>query len=485
LTLERRCGWENIPPRLPTQTGLRRIASSIAPTSVPQTMDTVGGGSAAPSDPFTYSAAPRPVKNSRAKYRDEDIPTNIMADPRVARGSTYSLYRSKGGAPGGSATLPPPPTSGASVMSDPAAAKAAAKKRSWKEKSIYDYRPPSNTRDQVDLSAHLIERESVAVVTEVTTQTDTFEERPETPPYVPKKTGVDRSTQMTAEDQPFEFDREVTPLLEVLVHKTLEQSLLEVEQEEELEAIAGDLEKLQFEQEQEAARVRAIEAATVAEFRTKEERKAAERTRVAREESVRRKVASLRLMKQVWPEIAEETYGYFEGRGQWREPTAHAIFKDFLPWLYSEVDSSLTKKEQAHAVVDDLIHGAIAAQAAIAEQIAANEKAKAEAKAAEEAAKAKTGIIRVFLQAKSLGLEEDATVGPIEVGPEDTIADVEAKIKAFLEAEGIEVELPPEGLLHIALDGRELPPDSKILDEQVGEGAQLEVVLPSGETDET
>ena len=90
------------------------------------------------------------------------------------------------------------------------------------------------------------------------------------------------------------------------MHKTLEQSLLEVEQEEELEAIATDLEKLQLEQEQEAARVRAIEAATIAEHTTKEARKAAERDRVAREESVRRKVASLRLMKQVWPELAAD-----------------------------------------------------------------------------------------------------------------------------------------------------------------------------------
>ena len=34
----------------------------------------------APSDPFTYSAEPRPVKGNRAKYREEDVPTNIMAN---------------------------------------------------------------------------------------------------------------------------------------------------------------------------------------------------------------------------------------------------------------------------------------------------------------------------------------------------------------------------------------------------------------------
>ena len=44
---------------------------------------------------------------------------------------------------------------------------------------------------------------------------------------------------------------------------------------------------------------------------------------------------------------------------------------------------------------------------------------------------------------------------------------------------GIEVDIPEEGLLHIALDGRELPPDSRLLDEQVNDNAQLEVVLPN------
>ena len=112
-----------------------RAQCCAAPQTVPiRTMDSITSN--APSDPFTYSAEPRPVKGNRAKYREEDVPTNIMADPRVARGSTYSLYRSRaGGLPGASATLPPPPSSmGASRMGDPAAAKAAAKKRSWKEK---------------------------------------------------------------------------------------------------------------------------------------------------------------------------------------------------------------------------------------------------------------------------------------------------------------------------------------------------------------
>lgn len=51
------------------------------------------------------------------------------------------------------------------------------------------------------------------------TQTDEFEERPQTPDFVPKKTGVDVSTQIKTSDDLFNFDLEVQPLLAVLVGK--------------------------------------------------------------------------------------------------------------------------------------------------------------------------------------------------------------------------------------------------------------------------
>lgn len=54
---------------------------------------------------------------------------------------------------------------------------------------------------------------------EVDTQTDAFEERPQTPDYVPKKTGVDASTQIEVSDKLFDFEAEVQPMLAVLVGK--------------------------------------------------------------------------------------------------------------------------------------------------------------------------------------------------------------------------------------------------------------------------
>jgi radial spoke head protein 3 len=52
-------------------------------------------------------------------------------------------------------------------------------------------------------------------------QTDVFVERPETPKYVPKKTGIDKITQIEDYDL-FDYDREVQPILNVLLTKTIE-----------------------------------------------------------------------------------------------------------------------------------------------------------------------------------------------------------------------------------------------------------------------
>ena len=53
------------------------------------------------------------------------------------------------------------------------------------------------------------------------------------PIFIPMKTGVDVETQIYDGDL-FDFDAEVEPILEVLVGKTLEQSMMEVMEEEEL-----------------------------------------------------------------------------------------------------------------------------------------------------------------------------------------------------------------------------------------------------------
>ena len=84
----------------------------------------------------------------------------------------------------------------------------------------------------------------------VKTQTDVFLPKPPTPKYVPKKTGIDKITQIGDYDL-FDYDREVQPILNVLLTKTVEQAILEVEEETELEEIRKF--KTEYQKRQDAA----------------------------------------------------------------------------------------------------------------------------------------------------------------------------------------------------------------------------------------
>lgn len=98
-------------------------------------------------------------------------------------------------------------------------------------------RPGTPARIEVDLKYFLTEQNNEKPQeANVKVQTDEFIEKPPTPPYVPKKSGIDKITQIEDYDL-FDYDREVQPILNVLLTKTVEQSILEVEEEAELDEI--------------------------------------------------------------------------------------------------------------------------------------------------------------------------------------------------------------------------------------------------------
>ncbi|KAM3141691.1 hypothetical protein pb186bvf_006296 [Paramecium bursaria] len=111
-------------------------------------------------------------------------------------------------------------------------------KKKPKKEELYDIKATANPKIQVNLMFFLTDSAGTIQTTTipVETQTDEFKPKPKEPDYVPKKTGIDAATQV--EDyELFDFDREVTPILDVICTKTLEQACLEIEQEEEYQAM--------------------------------------------------------------------------------------------------------------------------------------------------------------------------------------------------------------------------------------------------------
>ena len=446
-------------------------------------MALTGGTSAG----FEFSSAPKaaPGKRSSATatpgdFDDEGV--NIMADPRVMRGSTYSLYRKAGeGAAFG--------RTGESVV--PGAGTGAAlpikkkkKRRPKANASIYDYRPPDNLREEVDLTEYLVEQPVTVETATEASQTDEFKPKPPPPPFVPKKTGVDGGTTMgamfdatnPANEDPFDFDREVVPLLDVLCGKTLHLAMLEAEHEHELEAIAAAHAKCDAAKRAEQEREAAMEAASEAEARAVQRRKQVARDKLEREKRLARKLASLQLVRQLMPHVVEQSFGYAEKRGQWVSPTVHDVRADFLPWLYGQVEDKMAQRKLAEDLAANVVEAALSAQRAAQEAKAAEVAAKAAAAAAAAAAEkeardaARTTLISIRYLENS--------IGPISVLGATTVAELETKVIEWItDDETLGMEAPQAGFLRLAVAGVPVPGETRVMDLPTGADQPLEAMV--------
>ncbi len=412
---------------------------------------------------FDHSAAPSSVP---PKYRDPSVlPTNIMKDPRVAKGSTF----------GARARVAAQAQALLSSSAGGAAVKEKVKRhRPAKKTSIFDYKPPKSSKDDLDLAQYLVEQTLPVPTSTASTQSAAFMARPLTPDFVPQKTGVDASTQLS--DEVFDFDVEVGDLLGVIVSKTMEQALIEVEEEAELETLDSESNRLAAEREMELERIRQLEKRSAKEWAVKKERVAAERQLAADVAALRAKVCAVRMMKEVLPVKKAEIYEGKVKSGEWIVDDIKTIF---MPWLLAAVEEKISSRSAGHAIIDGVIEYALQyavnAEASAKKEEEARLASIAEAEAA--ARRARVGKVKINITAESLGLAEDKSVGPIEITGADTVGDLEEKILSWLDGEEVAYTKPEAGFLQLGYGGEVLGKDTVVLDIP---GGELNVV---GKTD--
>jgi hypothetical protein len=321
---------------------------------------------------YQHAEAPRAVAASRgtkSKYRapapQEDLgnslvaPSNIMFDRRVVRGNTYAA-----------AVYP-------QAMQDEMRARLELAKPAKKSKAPpraleRDDVPPVDNRKHADIQteAYLEELTDRVVEADVDTQTDAFLDRPAPPIFMPMKTGLDAETQIYDGDL-FDFDAEVDPILEVLVGKTLEQSMLEVMEEEELAAMKDHQEHFEQIRNVELAETQRMEEAEKRRFEEKERRVAQEQARAAREAQIAAKVASHKFTKGYLQGLHTAVFDSLDETGFFFNPLEREVTAEFLPWLVGEVQARVQTASLGRRLADELIRAAVGRQAAVVAEAAA------------------------------------------------------------------------------------------------------------------
>ncbi|EHB07031.1 Radial spoke head protein 3-like protein [Heterocephalus glaber] len=303
---------------------------------------------------YTYTSRPRALPCQRRRYRDSLLQPheepmrygNIMYDRRVIRGNTYALQ---------TGLLPGQPDPVDLQRQQQAKKKALAKKQAQDQ-----FKPrtpePVEGRKHVDVQTELYLEEIADRVIEVDMecQTDAFLDRPPTPLFIPAKTNKDVATEIL-EGELFDFDLEVKPMLEVLVGKTIEQSLLEVMEEEELANLQARQCAYEEMRNVELAEVQRLEEQKRRHQEEKERRKRQQWDIVHKQNETAQKVAACAFAQRYLADLLPSVFSSLRDSGYFYDPIKRDIEIGFLPWLMNEVEKAIDYSIVGRTVLDMLI----------------------------------------------------------------------------------------------------------------------------------
>ncbi|XP_052025657.1 radial spoke head protein 3 homolog isoform X2 [Apodemus sylvaticus] len=303
---------------------------------------------------YTYTSRPRAVACQRRRYRDSILQPveeplsygNIMYDRRVIRGNTYAL-------PTGQVPGQPDPLE--LQRQQQARRRALARKRA--QEQLRPRTPePVEGRKHVDVQTELYLEEISDRIVEVDMecQTDAFLDRPPTPLFIPAKTGKDVATQIL-EGELFDFDLEVKPMLEVLVGKTIEQSLLEVMEEEELANLRASQYAYEEIRNVELAEVQRLEEQERRHREEKERRKKQQWEIVHKQSETSQKISARAFAQRYLADLLPSVFDSLRNSGYFYDPIERDIEVGFLPWLMNEVEKSMEHSMVGRTVLDMLI----------------------------------------------------------------------------------------------------------------------------------
>lgn len=288
-----------------------------------------------------FASAPKAV-GQRQKYRDDTTDLrNIMHDPRVVRGNTY-------------ASLVVPQNDAAEVKKQ-----REAQRRRLMMANRTKRRPgtpePVSGRKHMDIQtdSYLEELTERTVEFEAETQTDFLLDRPPSPLFMPTKIGYDCGTQIE-DGELFDFDREVEPVLEVLVGKTLEQSMMEVLEEEELASLRRHQEEFERRRNAELQEVQRMEAA---ERRRQEEMERRMQQQAAQREqdlSTMRKVVSRSIAASYLGGMRERCLAHLQDAGVFADAVQLAVDSKFVPQLMQAVMKQMEQQRQDQDVFGNI-----------------------------------------------------------------------------------------------------------------------------------
>mmetsp|Transcript_10823 Transcript_10823/g.24763 ORF Transcript_10823/g.24763 Transcript_10823/m.24763 type:complete len:457 (+) Transcript_10823:199-1569(+) len=415
---------------------------------------------------YSFSSAPKAV-TARRKYREpnEAYDTTIYRDPketciswdkRVHRGNTYSMYTQKA-------------IKDALAEAQRQPEKVVRRKPKAKEPSPFDMGLPELEKVSVDLTHNLVcstEREPPIQHEIVETQTD--ELLPEAPAehYKPQRTGVDVSTQVL-DGELFDFDREVEPILNVIVNKTLEQAVMEVEEEHELAQMAQFKEEFYVRQEKMS---QDWQEQVAEEFVRWKEKQAVVAQKRAEKERAARVLLKVQAVAAAKAHLASLVPRAMDTLKEVALPDMNTVSIDryFMPQLLSSVQAKVREHIASRQLVADIIDNAAKQQQETRQQaVDRHYQLRLEiARRRYEDAQIRQGTLRIYMDDGKGGKEP---VGPIQVSSEESLEAIHQTIFDWMRANKPALVQGWDYGVVLCIDGQPAQATSEIFEASAGQ----------------
>lgn len=171
---------------------------------------------------------------------------------------------------------------------------------------------------------------------------------------MPKKTGIDKITQIGDYDL-FDYDREVQPILNVLLTKTVEQALLEVEEETELEEIRKY--RAEYQKRQQSLHNDWEHEVKREISRIKQKNKILNNARIKREQQIKtmHKLQCLNLSKQFLKGCFLGSLQFLADHSFWRDSFTDQLHVAYKGALLSNLSSEAEKFAKSTSVLNSLV----------------------------------------------------------------------------------------------------------------------------------
>ena len=185
---------------------------------------------------------------------------------------------------------------------------------------------PERVHEGIDIFKNLIEEEKKIVTVDLGIQSDEIEydEEEFEKKFLPQKLGKDVGTQIMDDDL-FNFDRDVQPLLTVIVGKTLEQSMLELEQEEELENLREAKLMYSRRKNEDNKRIKNLEDREIQKKYNNDAKKEHRRQVRERRKNTQKELISRVISKTYLRDLVKNSYNDLVFRGQFRDYTSSVV----------------------------------------------------------------------------------------------------------------------------------------------------------------